>query len=358
MEAESLDFLKQVVSAPSPSGFEGPVRKIIADRMETFCDEVRHDVMGNVIGVLNPEAEPRVMLAGHCDEIGMMVTNISKEGYIYFGSVGGIEPMLLLAQPVTIYGAKGEVPGVIGRKPIHLLHKDRDKKDKPPKMHELWVDIGAKNKADAEKVVAVGDYVTVDAGFRQLRNNLAAARGFDDRVGAFAVAETLRRLARGRPKPKVGVYGVATTQEELGLRGARTSAYGIDPHAGIAVDVGFASDYPTINKNIVGDLSLGDGPVIAKGPNINPVLGRLLVDTARAKKIPYQMEGAPRATGTDANVMQMTRSGVATALVSVPNRYMHTPVEVVSLTDLDNTSKLLAAALRALSPSQDFTPGM
>ncbi len=356
MEASSLDFLKQVVTAPSPSGFEGPVRKIIAERMAGFCDEVRHDVMGNVIGVLNPDGDRRIMLAGHCDEIGMMVTNISKEGYIYFAAVGGIEPMLLVGQPVLIYNEAGDVPGVVGRKPIHLFRYDKDPKKKPPKMHELWIDIGADDREDAEKAVAVGDYITVDAGFRRLRNDLVAARGFDDRVGAFAVVETLRRLAEGTPDPQVAVYGVATTQEELGLRGARTSAYGIRPDAGIAIDLGFASDYPTVNKNIVGDISMGKGPIIAKGPNINPVLGRMLVDTARAEDIPYQMEGAPMATGTDANVMQMTRSGVATALISVPNRYMHTPVEVVSLKDLDHTSELLAALLRTMDPEQDFTP--
>jgi len=202
----------------------------------------------------------------------------------------------------------------------------------------------------------VGDCVTVDVGFRKLRNNLVVGRGFDDRVGAFAVAETMRLLAAEKKKLKVAVFGVATTQEELGLRGARTSAYGVDPHAGIAVDVGFASDYPTIDKNVVGDIALGKGPIIAKGPNINPILGRMLVDTAKKKKIPYQMEGAPGATGTDANAMQMTRAGVATALVSVPNRYMHSPVEVVSLRDLENTSKLMAGTVLAIKASQDFTP--
>jgi len=356
MKADSVDFLKSIVEVPSPSGFEQPVRELLSSRMKMFCDEVRHDVMGNVIAVLNPGAKTRVMLAGHCDEIGMMVTNITKEGYVYFASVGGQEPLLLLGQRVLIHAASGPVPGVVGRKPIHLLSREKGDLNKAPKMHELWIDIGAKDKKDAEKVVAVGDCVTVDVGFRKLRNNLVVGRGFDDRVGAFAVAETMRLLAAEKKKLKVAVFGVATTQEELGLRGARTSAYGVDPHAGIAVDVGFASDYPTIDKNVVGDIALGKGPIIAKGPNINPILGRMLVDTAKKKKIPYQMEGAPGATGTDANAMQMTRAGVATALVSVPNRYMHSPVEVVSLRDLENTSKLMAGTVLAIKASQDFTP--
>jgi tetrahedral aminopeptidase len=356
MNADSLNFLKSIIEAPSPSGFEQPVRRIIDKRMSAYCDEVRHDVMGNVIGVLNPKAETRVMLAGHCDEIGMMITHINDKGFLSFGGVGGMEPLVLLARSVTIHNERGPVTGVVGRLPIHLLAQEKDAVNKGPKMHEMWIDIGAANKKDAEKVVAVGDYVTLDAAFHHLRNDMVAGRGMDDRVGAFAVAEAMRLLAAKKQDLKVAVYGVATTQEELGLRGSRTSAYGIDPHAGIAVDVGFASDYPSMNKSIVGDTSLGKGVIIAKGPNINPVLGEMLLATAKRKKIAYQIEPAPRATGTDANAMQMTRSGVATALLSVPNRYMHTPVEVVSLKDLDGTAKLIAETLLAMKKSQDFTP--
>ena len=354
MKADSVDFLKSIVEVPSPSGFEQPVRELISNRMEVFCDEVRHDVMGNVIGVLNPGAKTRVMLAGHCDEIGMMVKNITKEGYIYFAAIGGIDPTLLAGQRVLIHNERGNAPGVIGKKAIHLMEKEE--LGKAPRIHDLWIDVGAKDKKAAERLVAVGDCATVDAGFLRLDRDIVAARGFDDRCGAFAVAEAMRLLAADRKKLKVAVYGVATTQEEIGLRGARTSAFGIDPHAGIAVDVGFASDYPTADKNRVGDVSIGKGPIISKGANINPVLGQMLVDAAKRKKIPYQMEGAPRGTGTDANAMQMTRAGVATALVSVPNRYMHTPVEVVSLRDLENTSKLMAATVLAIKASQDFTP--
>ena len=356
MNKDSLRFLKDVLETPSPSGFEQPVRKIIAKRMKAFCDEVRHDVLGNVIGVLNPRAEMRVMLAGHCDEIGMMVRNITDEGYIYFGAVGGFETITVLGQRVLVHNERGPVAGVVGRTAIHLISKAGGEVNKGPKMHELWIDIGAKNKKDAEKAVAVGDYITVDAGFVRLRNDLVVGRACDDRVGAFVVAETMRLLAKRKKALKVAVYGVATTQEEVGIRGAKVSAHGIDPHAGIAIDMGFASDYPTANKNLTGDLAIGRGPIIAKGPNINPVLGKMLLGTAKRKKIPYQVEGAPGATGTDANVIQMTRSGVAAALVSVPNRYMHTPVEVVGLKDIDNTSKLLSATLLAMKATVDFTP--
>lgn len=354
MNADSVAFLKSIVEAPSPSGFEQPVRKLVAERMKGFCDDVKHDVMGNVIGVLNAGAETRVMLSGHCDEIGLMVKNITKEGFIYFASIGGVDPGLLAGQRVVIHNEKGDVPGVIGKKAIHLMEKED--LGRAPKLHELWIDIGAKDKKEAEKLVAVGDSATLVAGFLMLRNDLVVARGFDDRCGAFAVAEAMRLLAAEKKHLRVAVYGVASTQEEIGLRGAKTSAFGIDPHAGIAVDVGFASDYPTIDKNQVGDVSVGKGPIISKGPNINPVLGQMLLATAKRKRIPYQMEGAPRATGTDANVIQLSRAGVAAALVSVPNRYMHTPVELISLKDLENTAKLIAATVLAIEPGQDFTP--
>ena len=358
LKQDSLDFLRSVIESPSPSGFESPVRKLMAERMETYCDEVRHDVLGNVIGVLNPGAPKRVMLAGHCDEIGMMITNITDDGYLYFRAVGGFEVSVLVAQRVSVHTAKGDVPGVVGRKSVHLFGMEGNDPNKMPKMHDLWIDIGAKDKKDAEKAVAVGDYVTIDAGFQSLRNDLVVGRGFDDRAGAFVVAETMRMLVESKSKLKVAVYGVATTQEELGMRGAVVSAHGIDPHAGIAIDLGFASDYPTVNKNLVGDFAMNKGPIIAKGPNVNPVLGQKLIDTARKLKVPHQIEGAPKATGTDANVMQMTRAGVAAALVSVPNRYMHTPIEIISLKDLAHTCKLIAGTVGGLKGTEDFTPAM
>ena len=356
MNKSSLKFLTEILEAPSPSGFEQPVRRIIAKRLKPLCDEVRHDVMGNVIGMLNPDAKMRVMLAGHCDEIGMMITHITDEGYIHFSAVGGFETLVVLGQRVLIHNERGAAPGVVGRTAVHLIKRSGGELNKGPKMHEAWIDIGAKNKKDALKAVAVGDYITVDAGVVHLRNNLIVARACDDRVGAFVVAETMRLLSGSKRRLNVAVYGVATTQEEVGLRGARVCAHGVDPHAGIAVDVGFATDYPTATKSLTGDIAIGKGPILARGPNINPVLGKMLLDTAKRKKIPYQVEGAPAATGTDANVMQMTRAGVAAALVSIPNRYMHTPVEVVGLKDLEDTAKLLAATLLSMKESVDFTP--
>jgi endoglucanase len=352
VKKDSLDFLKALLEVPSPSGFEQPVQEVWRSRMGRYADEVRTDVHGNAIAVLNPQGKPRVMLAGHCDEIGFMVNYINDEGFIYFSAIGGVDPAIVSARRVKIFTEKGVVYGVVGRKAIHMM--DQEERKKVPEMHKLWIDIGAKNKKDAQRMVSVGDPVVFDIGFQMLPNGMAIGRGFDDRVGSFAVAEALRLLA-GK-KPKAAVYAVSTVQEELGMRGGRTSAFGIEPDVGIAVDVGNASDHPDADKQKAGEMKLGAGPVIFKGANINPVVGKGLVAAARKAKIPFQLLGAPRATGTDANVMQISRSGVAAGLVSVPNRYMHTPVEMISLEDLDNVSGLLATYIMGLSARTDFTP--
>ncbi len=352
MQADSMTFLKELMAAPSPSGFEQPAQQIVRARMEKFADEVRTDVHGNVIGIKNPDAEFRVMLAGHADEIGLMLTYIDKDGFCYFQPVGGIDPATLIAKRIQIHGPKGPVDGVIGKKPIHLLSPAERKKF--PRIEDLWIDIGAKNKKDALSVVEVGNVATIDVPFQKLRNSMAVSRGFDDKAGAFAVTETLRLVSRR--KLNIGVYAVSTVQEELGLRGATTSAFGIRPQAGIAVDVGFASDCPTIDKKMVGDVALGKGPILHRGANMNPVLQSLIEATAKKKKLSVQMQAEPRATGTDANVMQLCRAGVATSLISVPNRYMHTAVEMISLKDLQNTAKLIAAVLVEIKPGVDFTP--
>jgi len=352
MDKDALAFLERLIAAPSPSGYEQPAQKVMREEMARHADAVRTDVHGNVIASLNAAAPLRVMLAGHVDEIGLMVKNITDGGFLYCVGIGGVDPMVAIAQRVVVHGAKGPVAGVVGRKPIHLAEKDD--LDKAPKMHQLWIDIGAKDRKDAEKAVGIGDPVTFDAGFLHLRGDLAAARGFDDRMGAFVVSETLRKL-RGKPL-KVALFGVSTVQEEVGLRGARTSAFGIDPQAGIAIDVGHASDCPEIDKNRVGDIRCGKGPIVSRGANINPALYEMTLDAARKAKIPIQIEACPGGTGTDANAIQLNRAGVAAGLLSVPCRYMHSPCEVISLKDLDATSTLLAALLARMPADADFTP--
>lgn len=318
------------------------------------ADEVRADVHGNGIAVLNEKGKPRIMLAGHVDELGFQVAHITDSGYIHFYAIGGFDLGTIQGRKVRIHTRKGEVPGVIGKKDVHLM--SGAERNKVPQIHEMWIDIGAKDGKEAKKLVAIGDPITYDANFEILRGNLAVSRGFDDKVGAYIAAETLRQVARGRKKPRAALYAVATVQEEIGSRGATTSAFGIDPLVGIAIDVTHASDYPDVDKRKAGDLKVGGGPVIARGANINPVVFDMLVGTADKNDIPYQIEAEARGTGTDANPIQLSRAGVAAGLLCIPERYMHTPVEVLSLKDLDSAVKLLVAFILAVDEKTRFIP--
>jgi endoglucanase len=317
-----------------------------------FADDVHTDVHGNVIACCSPGAPLRLMLAGHCDQIGMIITQVDEQGFLYAQTIGGWDPQQLVGQRMTVWTGHGPLAGVIARKPIHLL-TDEERKQ-VVKAKDLWIDIGAKDKQDASQLVRVGDPVTLQLGYQELRNRLACAPGMDDKTGLWVVIEALRR-ASSRPLT-CSLYAVSTVQEEIGLRGARTSAYGIDPHAGIAVDVTHATDCPTIDKHQEGEISLGGGPVIYRGPNMNPVVTEHLIRCAENDEIPFQLSAIGRATPNDANSIQITRSGVATGLVAIPNRYMHSAVETISLDDIDNAANLLAAAASSLVGTEDFTP--
>ena len=353
MRKESLSFLQALIEAPSPSGYEQPAQRVVRDRMAALADEVKTDVHGNVMAVTNPGGSPRVMLAGHCDQIGLMVKHITDEGYIYTSAIGGMDANVALAQRMKIHGPRGPVLGVIGRTAIHLLGADERRKG-IGKIEDIWLDIGVSKKSEAEKLANIGDPITFAGSFEMLQGDLAVAPGFDDKMGTFIVMEAMRIL-RGRDIP-CALHAVSTVQEEIGLRGAQTSAFGIDPQVGIAVDVTHATDYPGANKNVGGDLKLGEGPVIDRGANINHAVFELLVKTAKKHKIKHQVCGVPRGTGTDANVMQVTRAGVATGLISVANRYMHTPVEVINLRDLENSAKLVAETVAQIDDKMDFRP--
>lgn len=356
MRAESLEFLRALLETPSPSGYEEPVQELVMEWASKYADNVRKDVHGNVIAELNPSGHPRIMLAGHCDQIGLMVQHIDENGYLFVSAIGGFDVAVLIGQRVIVWSKVGgkltPVHGVIARKPIHLLPEAE--RERLPRISDLWVDIGARNRREAERLVSIGDPVTFELKFQVMRNNAFCACGLDDKVGTWVVMETLRRLS-GK-KFDAAVFAVSTVQEELGLRGARTSAFGIEPHVGIAVDVTFASDHPEIDRKQVGEIRLHRGPVIYRGPNINPKVFDMLVSVAKRKGIPYQIAGASRATGTDANAIQVTRAGVATGLISIPNRYMHSPVEVASLGDLENAAKLLAAFIQEVKSDSDFIP--
>ena len=352
MRKESYDFLKALQETPSPSGFEQPVQRIVRKRMRPFAGSIETDVHGNVIVGLNPKGSPRVMLAGHCDQIGLMVNYIDDNGYIFVLAIGGLDPSVLPGSRVVVHSKNGPIDAVIGRKPVHVLKPEE--RGAKLELRELWVDIGAKNKKETEQVVSIGDPITFRLEMIHLGNDLVTSPAFDNKCGTFVVMEALRLCSIKRIK--CALFAVSTVQEEVGLRGARTSCYGVDPQVGIAVDVTHATDYPDIDKRINGDIKIGSGPTISTGANINPPLETLLVKTAKARRIPFQMEAAPGGTGTDANAIQLSRSGVATALVSIPNRYMHTPVEVVSLGDLEAAAKLIAETVAAIDGKSKFIP--
>lgn len=351
MEKASKDFLARLLKESSPSGYENSAAAVWRGYAEKFSHDVRGDYHGNSYATLNPDGEVSIYMSGHIDEIGFMVKSITETGFLKISPVGGVDPHVVAGQRVYVYTKKGPIYGVLGRKAIHLLEADERKK--VTEIKNMWIDIGAKDKKEAEKLVEIGDVATIAVGFEKLRKSIYVARGFDDRIGAFAVLEALRLLSKEMDFTH-RVTSVATVQEEIGVRGAITSTYQVNPQIGFAVDVTHTSDMPGVDKELFGDIKLGDGPVIARGPNINPRLFELLVKTAVDNKIPYKVIAESRGTGTDANAVQLSRGGVATALVSIPNRYMHTPVEVVSLDDVENCAKLLAKTIAAIKTDKDF----
>ena len=352
MEPQAHEFLKALLLAPSPSGYEQPVQTVVRDCVQSFADQVTTDVHGNVIVAKNPGAAQRVLLAGHCDQIGLVVSYIDDKGYLYTKPIGGWDPQQLIGQRMTVWTASGPIPAVIARKPIHLLKEEE--RNKVVKLEEMWLDIGARDKADAASLVMIGDPVTLELGYQELRNGLANAPGMDNITGVWVVIEALRRAATHALN--CAIYAVSTVQEEIGLRGAYTSTFGIAPHIGIAVDVTHATDCPTMDQKQGGDIRLGNGPVIERGPNVNPRLFTRLVETANTQQIPYQIAAHNRGTGTDANAIQLSRAGVVTGLVGIPNRYMHSAVETIALNDIDRAADLLAAFMVNLSGTEDFTP--
>ncbi|HSG81739.1 MAG TPA: M42 family metallopeptidase [Gemmatimonadota bacterium] len=354
MRERSVDFFMRLLSLPGPSGHEAAPARAWREEAETFADRVWADVSGNSFAALNPDGQPRVMLAGHIDEIGLMVNHIDDEGFIYFSPIGGWDPEIVVGQRVELLTKAGIVPGVIGKKAIHLqAEADRDKASK---IKDLWIDIGAKDGADARTRVRVGDAAVLHASVVELPNGRVASRSIDNRMGALVALEALRRLAGDRPV--ASVVAVATAQEEIGHGGggARPGAFGLDPGVAIVIDVTHATDYPGAEKKGHGDHRLGGGPVLGRGSAVNPLLFERLVEVAEREKIPYSLEASPSRTSTDADAIFTSRMGIATILVSVPNRYMHSPNEMVALDDLDRAAELIAATVRTLAPGDSFVP--
>jgi endoglucanase len=355
MTTKTVDFLKKLLSTPGPSGFELAPARVWRDEVKGFADDVRADVHGNSIAALNGKGKPRVMFAGHIDEIGIQITYIDDEGFLYFSGIGGWDSQVLVGQRVLVLGKDGPVHGVVGKKAIHQLKKEE--LDKVTKVIDLWIDIGAANRDQAAARVRVGDAGVLDTRVEEYPNGRIVSRSLDNRIGAYVVAEALRRLAAQRPK-HAAVFSVASTREEIAWTGsgARTSAVGIEPDVAIVVDVTHATDYPGADKKHSGDHKLGDGVVLSRGSSVSPVVFDLLVECAEQAKIAYTVQAAPRDTGTDADAIYNSMRGVPTGLVSVPNRYMHSPNEMVSLQDLERAADLLAAFARRLEPGTDFIP--
>ncbi len=339
MNKTSFVFLKSLLETPSPSGFETRGQRVWLDYVEPFADSVHSDAYGNCFAILNPKGSPKVLLGGHSDEIGFMVQFISDDGFIYFQSIGGSDPALARGQRVTVHGRGGDVPGVIGQLAIHL--QEPDDRKKVPEWHQLIIDIGAKTKAEVETFIRVGDPITYEYGVRELRNNRIAARACDNRIGTFAAAEGLRVAAANRKKLKACVIAVSTIQEENGLYGASMAGYSVHPDVALIVDVTHATDIPLCTKTKHGDVKLGGGPVISVGSANHPVVNERLAQVAGRTKIPLQRESNPRYTGTDADAIFRQRGGIPTTSIGLPNRYMHSPVEMIDLDDLENMGELL-----------------
>jgi endoglucanase len=351
MNDHSLEFLKRLLSTPGPSGDEIAVARVWREEAATFADSVHTDVSSSAFAILKGGA-PRVLLAGHIDEIGLMVSYIDDDGFLSFQGIGGWDSQVLVGQRVRLLGRQGQQLGVIGKKPIHLLKPEE--RDKVSKIDDLWIDIGARSRAEAQERVRIGSVGVIDAPVYDFPNGRVVSRSIDDRIGAFTVLEALRLLAHDRPQATVAA--VATSQEETTFAGAITAAFSFEPQVAIVVDVTFATDHPDADKKQLGDVKLGGGPVLARGSANSPVIFEMLIDIAEREQIPYSIQITPRSTGTDADAIYIARSGVATGVISIPNRYMHSPNEMIELADVENTARLIAAFVRSLTSETDFVP--
>jgi putative aminopeptidase FrvX len=330
-------FLIKLLNEPAPSGYEEPVQKIWEEEVSKFCKNITKDVHGNLTATLNPGHEKSILIVGHSDEIGLIVNFVNDEGFIYVRSLGGVEPEILASHRVRIMTKKGIINGVLGKTSVHLKTED-DKKT--TKLHDVWIDIGAKNKKDTLEYVSMGDPVIFGEDFTQLTGDMASARCWDNRVGIYVVAEVISNLSKIKNLKKT-VYGVSSIQEETGVWGARGAAYSAKPTLAIAIDVMPSTDSPGILKERFGDTKVGNGPVITRGVRTSNVISEKLIGTAVKKKIPYQIEVDAGHTWTDADPISQVRSGIPIGVISLATRYLHSAVEVLSLNDIDRTIELL-----------------
>jgi len=355
MNKQALSLLEQLVAIPTPSGFEYDGMKLLGNYLKrASVSDLAIDVHGNLRAGLNTKAPLRVMIEGHCDEIGFLVQYVDEDGFLYMAPVGGVTVPTVASERIVIQGKKGPVNGVFGGRPIHLMTAKERETAAPKELTDIAVDIGATSRENALEMVDLGSPAVIDAGWLPLGNRRVACRGFDNRVGAFIVTEAMRRLAK--EKINVALHMVASVQEEIGLVGGYTTAYDINPHIGFCVDVTFASDAQKQDKKSVGDVSLGKGPVLGVGPTYHPRLNELVLKAAQTRSMAVQRQVRGRGTGTCAWAMRMTRSGAAVAQISVPVRYIHSPIETLSLDDVFQTIDLLVASVLAIPADMDLLP--
>jgi putative aminopeptidase FrvX len=347
------DFLERLLTATAPSGYETPAAEVWRKHAESFASDVGWDTVGSSVARVDAggEGAPLVGLVGHIDEIGLVVKHIASEGVLRFGTIGGWDPQVLVGQRVTVLTGNGPVAGVVGRKPIHLLEEDERKQ--VAKFEQMYIDIGASDRDDAARVVSVGDPAVIAAGPEELANGRIASKAMDNRLGAYVVLEAARRAA-AEGGSRWNIAAIAAAQEETTFAGARTSAFALDMQACIVVDVTFASDIPDSDPAKTGEAKLGHGPQISRGANLHPRMTELLVEAAEAESIPFTVAVPGRNSGTDADAIHFARAGVPCGLVSVPLRYMHSPVETVQLSDVEHAIELLAATCLRLDPGEDY----
>ena len=354
MDEARIAFLKRLVASPSPSGFEQPAQQVVREEIRQFADEVHTDIMGNVIASLNPTGMPRVMLTAHCDELGFLIRYIDERGFLYFSTIGGFDPSTLPGERVYVHTPSGPVLGVLGRKPVHLM--ESKERSQAPDLTEMWIDIGVANKMEAMDLVPLGCVATRANGLERLRGDLVVSRGMDNKSSILALVEAMRRLHEQRDELKAGVFFVASVQEEIGGRGAALAAHAIDPQIALTVDVTFTSDHPQMSESRVGDVKLNGGPGITTGAFVSPRIFQLLKETAQEANMAYQLDVQAGYTHTDNDSVRMTRSGIATGLLNIPSRYMHSSSEVVSLNDIEQTGELIARFVLALDEQTTLIP--
>ena len=346
------ELLHRLLTAAGPSGRETAPSKVWRDGCATFSDDVRVDAVGSSMArVPGTASGPTLAIIGHIDEIAIHVTHIEDDGHVRFGQVGGWDPIVLVGQRVTVAARGGDVPGVIGRKPIHLIKSDE--RDKAPKLKDLHIDIGAKDGDEAKEMVRIGDAGVIDVAPVELPNGRLVSRALDNRIGCYVAAEAARLVAADGGAPG-DVIALAVTQEETTFAGARTSAFALEPDVAIVVDVTHATDQPSVELGPMTKHPLGSGPVIARGTSLHPTVSDLLIDIAEEHEHPFTLESLGGSTATDADAVHVSRIGVPTGLVSVPLRYMHSPVELVSLADVQVAAELIAAFAKRLEPGMSF----